>query len=288
MIKSNPRLLLETGLVEDYSGRKIKGTALQMPLGAEDVKYHEDEECMVEMIHKYLRQLPNGETIIAEHTAKQFPEGWQVKEAERAMRDSDVLNAVIDTIANSTNTADWEKAIHTLRSYLAFENKSRIFQTGKHFNHQLLVEALVLYNQNYDRFGGFDSAKNNAVWRNVIGTIERYITACSAQALCTGVGKIVDEKGKLIRTLALHNYHCGRNISYFPLDVDGSSVLGRDFSVYSYYGGARRERDTHMRVVVGSRLFKTYVEQKHQTCSAYAAPTTLSRVDERLVCSFVK
>ncbi len=238
IIRSNPRLLLESDIVEDYSGRKIEGTALQMALGAEDVKYHDDEVCMVEMIHKYLKQLPNGEAIIAEQTAKQLPEGWQVKEEQRAMRDSDVLHVVINTIANSENPAEWEKAIHTLRNYLAFENKSNVIQTGKHFNHQLLVEALDLFVQNYNEFGGLNSAKNNAVWRKVIGTIERYIPAATAQTLCTGVGTIVEEKSKLKRSLTLHNYHSGRGISYFPLDTNSDSVLGQDFAVCSYYGGA--------------------------------------------------
>ncbi len=234
MIKSNPHLLLETGMVEDYSGRKIAGTALQLALGAEDVKYHDDEECMVEMIDKYLKQLPNGEEIIAEQTAKQFPDGWQAEEEKRVARDLEKLNEVFDTIEKSANPADWKEAINGLRNYLAFENKSNIIRTGKHFNHQLLVEVFDLYNQNYGSFGGwFDSAKNNAIWHKVIGTIERYVPAATAQALCTALNTIVDEKGKLQRKLTLRNYPSGREISYFPLDTDSGSMLGRDFAVYS-------------------------------------------------------
>lgn len=248
MLKRDPGLLLAVGKVEDYSGRKIEGTALQMALGAEDVKYHDDEECMVEMIHKYLKQLPNGEAIIAEQTAKQFPEGWEQKEEERQARDHAALVRVINVIANPPGANDTERntatenAIQAFRDYLAAENKGagKIFRTGKHFNHQLLVEAFDLYNQNYDSVGGYDSAKNNAVWRKVIGTIERYVPAATAQALCTGVGTIVDEKGKLQRKLTLHNYHSNRAISYFPLDGDSASVLGRDFAVYGYWArGAR-------------------------------------------------
>lgn len=294
MIKNNPHLLLETGIVVDYSGRKIEGTALQLALGADDVKYHDNEECMVEMIYKYLKKLPNGEAIIAEQTAKQFPDGWQVKEEQRAMRDSDVLRAVINAIANSTDPADWEKAIHTLRSYLEFENKSNLFQTGKHFNHQLLVEALDLFNQNYDQFGKFNSAKNNTVWRQVIGTIERYVPATTAQALCTGVGKIVAEKGKLDRTLALHNYHSDRSVSYFPLDVESGSILGRDFAVYSYYastGVTSAQRQPNWLNVGSVEAFcsrcKTYVEQKHQTCNTYAAATASTRSLEQ-ACNLLK
>lgn len=45
-----PQLLLKKGQVTDYSGRTIDGTALQIALAAEDVKYHDDEKCMAEML----------------------------------------------------------------------------------------------------------------------------------------------------------------------------------------------------------------------------------------------
>jgi hypothetical protein len=53
---------------------------LQLALGAEDVQYHDDEECMTEMLMHYLKQLPNGDALIAQQIAEQFPEGWEEKE----------------------------------------------------------------------------------------------------------------------------------------------------------------------------------------------------------------
>src|SRR6185437_5790629 len=52
MLEANPRLLLEKGMVTDYSGRRIEGTDFQLALGAEDVE-------MCEMIAPYFNRLTN-------------------------------------------------------------------------------------------------------------------------------------------------------------------------------------------------------------------------------------
>src|SRR3990167_542653 len=63
MIKANPKLLsillCTKATVTDYSGREIKGTALQMALRAQDVSMN-DQEGMAEMIMRYLKTIPNG------------------------------------------------------------------------------------------------------------------------------------------------------------------------------------------------------------------------------------
>jgi hypothetical protein len=261
-----------------YSYRNVEGTALGIALGAEDVKCHnKDDEGMVEMLHRYLRQLPNGEAIIAEQTAKQFPEGWKKQETERRARDSAALEAVFKAIAQPAGKNDVEceqamtLAILTFKKYLADENSpDNIIKTGKHFNHLLLAEALYLFSQHYISFGGFDSVKNNAVWRKVIGTIERYVPAATAQALCTGLGKIVDDHGKLIRSLTFYNKHSRKPTSYFPLDANPCSRLGEEIAVTSYTNATSDSKV----VGVGTHLAqacKGYVQQKHQTCNAYIA-----------------
>jgi hypothetical protein len=70
IIKSDPTLLLLRGTVEDYSfgmddtnHRKNEGTAYQLALGAEDVRFLEHEVCMAEMIHGYLKKLPQGKNL---------------------------------------------------------------------------------------------------------------------------------------------------------------------------------------------------------------------------------
>jgi septal ring factor EnvC (AmiA/AmiB activator) len=67
------RLLLQVGRVKDYSNRTIEGSAFRLALGAEDVKYHENEECMAEMLARYTRLLPDGEAILQAQYAEQIP-----------------------------------------------------------------------------------------------------------------------------------------------------------------------------------------------------------------------
>lgn len=134
MIQKFPGLLLLTGTVTDYSGRQINGSALGMALGAEDVRFHLNEECMVEMIHKCLKRLPNGEEIIVKQTREQFPDGWERVEAARVKSDHEALKKVFTAIAKSQTSDDCEVAIGTFRDYLDRENKGKgVIMTGKHF-----------------------------------------------------------------------------------------------------------------------------------------------------------
>lgn len=226
IIKQNPFLLLEKGKVIDYSGRKIYGTALQMALGAEDVRHHEDEECMVEMIQKYLKNLQNGESIIAKQTKDQFPEGWQKLEKERAKRDSEALRKVIQAIANAGPNDNCEEALQIFREYL---KPKGIIKAGKHFNALLLLEAFELYNKNYTNFCGVGGYKNALFWSKVIGYIQRYCPSCYAQVFCQGIEKITFNKKKLKRKL---NFHYSDDV-FFPLDLNPLR-LGYDFGGWRY------------------------------------------------------
>ena len=102
ILQKTPRLLLETGLVTDYSGRQIEGTAYQIALGAEDVSriLHRGEG-MAEMIEDYLRTLPNGELAIKNQQDIQFPKGYEEKENERKLMDSAALREVVRAIEES-------------------------------------------------------------------------------------------------------------------------------------------------------------------------------------------
>lgn len=234
IIKTNPMLLLSKGRVVDYSGRSIEGTAFQMALGAEDVKYHANEECMAEMIQRYLKELPNGESEIQTQIQEQFPEGWEVKENERSKNDLAALKKVVNAIAKSKEGDACEAALEEFRKYLKPEG---VITTGKHFNAQLLVEAFKLYDKNYNRFGDYDSPKNILCWRKVIGYIQRFLPANYAQVFSQGFYPIVESDEKLNRSLKFRHKN---NLSFFPLDTYPSSRLGFDFAVGGWGGGAVR------------------------------------------------
>ena len=231
ILKDNPEmqqmLLTSQAKVKDYAGRKIKGTALAIALGAKDVSIGEHEE-MAEMITRYLKGLPEGEAEIAKQKAAQFPAGWEQQEEARREADSAALKNVFEKIKLSTNEAASDAAVNEFKEYLA-RLKDRVIKTGYHFNDQLFAEALDLYDSHYDQFGGYDSPKNRLASIKVIGSIECLFTANLAQAACDGFGKVVDNKARLSRSLKLE-YPVG-----FPFF---HSDLGRTHFVYSYWRGA--------------------------------------------------
>jgi hypothetical protein len=109
IIKSNPKLLLLRETVEDYSfgmdaenHRKIEGTAYQIALGAEDVRFHEKEVGMAEMIHGYLMKLLEGRAEIEKQQAQQFPAEYAEQEKEKAQKDLAALNKIIAVIEGAS------------------------------------------------------------------------------------------------------------------------------------------------------------------------------------------
>src|SRR3990167_4891927 len=230
MLKDKPEmqqlLLSSQAKVKDYAGRKIKGTALAIALGAKDVSIGEHEE-MVEMLERYLKGLPDGEAEIAKQKAAQFPAGWEQQEEARREADSIALKKVFEKIKLSTNDAASDAAVMEFKDYLA-KQKDRVIKTGYHFNDQLFAEALDLYDSHYDQFGGYDSLKNRLAAIKVIGGIECLFTANLAQAACDGFGKVVDKK-VLGRTLKLES---PRGFPFFH------PYLGVSHLVYSYYAAA--------------------------------------------------
>jgi hypothetical protein len=135
IIKSNPTLLLLRGTVEDYSfgmdeenHGKNEGTAYQLALGAEDVRFYEGQVCMAEMIHSYLIKLPQGETEIAKHTMQRFPAGWEAEEENRAASDSAMLHQVISLVERASeedcrNASEVDKTIQNILCGIAIDTQ---------------------------------------------------------------------------------------------------------------------------------------------------------------------
>src|SRR3990167_4013558 len=254
MIQRDPRLLLEKMQVKDEAGRTIYGTAYQIALGAKDVSpFPEQFGEMVEMIEGYFKQLPNGEEERKKQYAEQFPEGFEKQEEARRMSDSLALNKVFAAIKKdkTTGLAEAKKAVAEFQNYL--ENRVKgVITTGYHFNEALFEEALKLYDEHYEKFGGFDSPKNRLAAIQVIGGIQKKFTACLAGAACDGFGKVVDEKKALSRSKLLDDnstsfFHPNLGVSHYVYSYD--ALCGR---------AGRRGRG------VSAWFFKTYVEQKQQ------------------------
>ena len=251
MLKAHPemRQVLLTGKakVKDHAGRKIKGTALQIALGAKDVSIGPHEE-MAEMLERYLNQLPDGKTEITKQIAEQFPAGWEQQEEARKKADSAALKRVFERIQASTNDADGEAAVKEFKAYLA-RQKDGVIKTGFHFNEQLFKEAMALCEDNYINFGGFGSKKNRLAAIKVIGGIEWLFTNNLAQAACDGISKIMEKKATLSRSLKL-DYPAG--LPFFHLD------LGSAHYVYTEAGFALTNDGNY-----GAAIFSKFMSRKN-------------------------
>src|SRR3990167_1906011 len=254
MIQRDPRLLLEKMQVKDEAGRTIYGTAYQIALGAKDVSpYPGQFEEMAEMIKRHLAK-HFGEEERNKQYNEQFPEGFEKEEEARKQRDLDALQKLFKAIDKAKNDHELDDAIKVFKQYLEIEN-TREFKTCYHFNEDLFIKAVELYDHYYDKFGGFNSKKNNLVAVKGFGGIEGYFPANLAQAMCDGVGDVVEKKQQLTRCKLLDD----KKTSFFD------SRLGVSHFVYSYYGanvagGAGFWLQRHC----FAGFFKTYVKQKQQ------------------------
>ena len=224
------KLLTAEATVTDYSRRRICGTAFRMALGAVDVRYHDDEECMVEMLQKWMRKLPDGEALMTTQIVEQFPKGYEEQERKRIADDEAAVIKVFDAIGRSANDAECEAALQEFENYL---KPKGVMRTGKHFNEKLQEKAYELYDERYEEFGNrWDSPKNLLAWRRVNGGIQKCYTACLAQAASQGIYYIVDNGGdpleKLQRGLELRN---DRGIYFYPLDKNPASRLGFHYAI---------------------------------------------------------
>jgi anaerobic selenocysteine-containing dehydrogenase len=188
----------------------------------------------------------------------EFPEYYETDEKKReqiiaAKNASDPDIKVLETIANAILHADAKEikctpkgtkdrygdeeytlevtgncanALQAFRDYLKPQG---VIKKGKHFNAELLVKAFEKYvSAQYTAFGGtWNSPKNLLFWRQVIGYIERYLPASSAQAFCQGLYNVTEGGQSLNRDLKLDG-----GVTFFPSVPSSCSGLGFDHGVY--------------------------------------------------------
>jgi hypothetical protein len=218
IISAYPSLLLRKVITIDYSGRIIEGTPLQLALGAEDVKYHADEKCMVEIILQHFEKLPNAKKYISQQIGEHFSENYTEIENIREEGDSIALGKIFSAIANANEN---DKCKQALSKFVAHIKPQGLITNKRHFNFKLYEEALELYIKHFEQFGGWNSHKNNLVWRKVLGNIARLFPANYAQVYCQGTYEVF-KRGKNLKRSLVFNDKC----VFFPLDSSPSLRLG--------------------------------------------------------------
>ncbi|HVE43550.1 MAG TPA: hypothetical protein VNC84_00225 [Gammaproteobacteria bacterium] len=234
MVNRMPELLTMKATVVDYSGRRVMGTPLQLALAADDIQYRPDEECMVEMLEKHLKLLPDGETIIATQTAEWFPVGWVEEYNEQFRRGVEAFNRYVQDIKDARSEDGRRAVLQMFKDYLEEEKTNRgVIHSGKLFCIHILAEAIYL---SASQFGCVDTDNPilDYVFCHGLGELQRHVQASYAQAFSRGVTRIVRSSlvgdgdtvaimpgEKLTRSLVHKN-----NAYYYPLDSDPTFRLG--------------------------------------------------------------
>ncbi|MDA8561617.1 hypothetical protein N9L02_00710 [Gammaproteobacteria bacterium] len=211
-LKQNSKhFLFKIGLSTDYSGRKIEGTPYQLAIGAHDIK-------MAKIIKSYLIKLPNGLNELIKQYNKQYPKKYK----NNNTMDIKAVKNTFNKIKIATKKITYDSTIKEFHDYIDKSNNA-IIKIGDHFNINIIIQALKLYNNHYDSFGGWNSTKNNICWQKIIGYLQRYLPANYALLYYN-----TPEAG----SISTQKYGF-----YFPLDSYPNIRLGHEYAI-SPYGGA--------------------------------------------------
>lgn len=223
LLKAHPTLLrtllTEKVTVTDYSRRKVKQTAFQAALCAMD-----DELC--EMLANYLTK-----EEMKDQYQTIFPEGHEAYYQAQTAFD---FTQIVTAISNS-NDADVDKALslelpNNTPLWVALEQFRVAFTKRSNqeavFNPQHLIKAFELYDEKYNNWS---ENQQDLFWRQVIGYVQRFLSANIAMDFAQGLYARVENKEKSNRSF---NFTYGGG-SIFPLALD-SSLTGLG---YNCFGG---------------------------------------------------
>ena len=273
MIKANPKLLsillCTKATVTDYSGREIKGTALQMALRAQDVSMN-DQEGMAEMIMRYLKTIPNGNAESAKQISEQFPNGL---EEQKPYDFSEILRAILKAppadiqaaLAKQDNGSLLCRALNQFR-----EDFTHLSHQEINFNPQHLLEAFKIYDSDPLWRNHITQKQRDLFWRQVIGYVQCYSPACYMQAFNQGLYYIMENKESLKR------FSVDGGV-FFPLFSDLSG-LGYDYTVEVVGGGrelGERKRSNHLEFPA-ARLFTEFMSSKDRELVEITPPRVAS------------
>lgn len=135
------------------------------------------------------------------------------------------------------------KAIYRFRHYL--EPKGAL-TSGKHFNLNLLEEAMILHDQ---EFSTKDDSKNKICWQKIVGYVHRFVPTCDAQIIIQGLYRLVSGL-PLKRTLFF--YDGSDYYSHY-----GESQLG-----HNHANRMRADRYIRDNTPLGYGILKTFCASK--------------------------
>lgn len=242
-LKACPALLRHPVTVKNRHGMMIKGTVYQIAL-------HEgDNELIDDVIKPAFERLHDDLETMEEQRKTWLPDGWMKAEEKSCESALTAIDKVFTAFKNASNPNDVtelpqhpytmtinnqevSKALKAFRKAVdAFYHPTdKVITSGRDPIIKLLERVINRYEENYEILGGYDTPRNNALLRSVVGYCQRSAPINFMQAFAMGTYYIVEKKKKLIRSFEYRNWS-GHTI--LPLDLDPNFRLG-----YEYYGDA--------------------------------------------------
>lgn len=182
-----------------------------------------------------------GLVIAVEQLDQLFPNGFSYPESRYDFNKLDKLVTEDEQlITTGIPNGDTITAIEQFRK----DFMPGVVKSGYLFNMNELIKALSIYRDyafEYDyRLGTqckplWNKAQLEYFWCNVVGYLERLVTAVFAQRICNGLNTVNDEKGRFERKMTLRFEEKNKTTErgYFPLSADPGQRLGIDIAVAS-------------------------------------------------------
>jgi hypothetical protein len=288
IIKANPQLLRAKIKEVRVNGVSIRGyTPFQLAYGAGDVKAKEGEVGMCEALEEELtRHLGSKAAAIAE-IQRQIAEKKlnivdEVKDKEIKNKLAIALENVIQAITNTFSRGiDANKKLifddYTLLAIDAFRSalgklQPKIIEEGMHFRSNTLQETLDAYAQAADAWG-HDYYRCAIFEDGVLSSVLKLAPANDKQRFSQGLYYLYVRQERFERCRTLR----GTNITFDACLSGPSPDLSHVFSScvdISSGAGAVVAGRGQGRGFERFAFYKTYAEQKQQTCRSYVASET--------------
>lgn len=269
LLDKNPSLLLLAGNVQTPGGDEIRRVTLyEFLLGAGD-----DE--LAGIVQGYFAKLDNGEQERVRQYERYKPhiEGMLTQKPYDLSPLIELIKKAtpeqVTALLNKDMTGDNElcKALSQFRKDWA---PKVLTKPCMHYNYASLQHAFELLDREWDNL--YKASNDNydkirLVWRQLIGFEMRRLPGIDRCVMAQGLYYVMDEKEVVGRSYALREAGMAGS---FPVTTTDDSIdgLGGDFSVDIF---GRRGEGGAGGTDADAGFWKTYVEQKLQTCRTYAA-----------------
>lgn len=260
LIKARPRSLLSAkSETIDLSGRTIKYlTPFQAALCGWDIE-------MCEMLKTYM-----SDEEVASQFKEIFPQGFD--QYYDALIPYD-FNKIVDAITQST-------AAEVTAQLQREQTESPLAQVFKKFRKDFtqISCAEIVFNpkhilksfEAYDnQFDVWDQNKRDLFWRQVIGYLQRYMSAKFAQDYAQGLYQLVEGNKPAKRSF---NYNHGGG-AIFPITFDTSTGLGFEHACSFLGSKSKREWFKLQNWMNNTSAYADYIEKNLQELSKYSTIT---------------